>query len=161
MRNVLNFKLVFRVVSRILFIVTASMGICIGVAIIYSEPLLPFIFSALVSFTAGLILFILTGKQGKDEIIQRKEAVLAVTLSWVFIALAGCLTYLFSGAISNFIDAFFESVSGFTTTGSSILTDIESLPKSILFWRSLTHWIGGIGVIVLFIVIMPQLQMGG
>jgi len=160
-RNVLNFKLVFRVVSRILFIVTASMGICIGVAIIYSEPLLPFIFSALVSFTAGLILFILTGKQGKDEIIQRKEAVLAVTLSWVFIALAGCLTYLFSGAISNFIDAFFESVSGFTTTGSSILTDIESLPKSILFWRSLTHWIGGIGVIVLFIVIMPQLQMGG
>ncbi len=161
MSSIVNFKSVLKIVSRILFIAAASMAVCTGVAIIYTEPALPFIYSALVSFSVGLILFILTGKQGKNEIIQRKDAVLAVTLSWVFIALVGCLTYLFSGAIPGFIDAFFESVSGFTTTGSSILTDIESLPKSVLFWRSLTHWIGGIGIIVLFIVIMPQLQMGG
>jgi len=161
MSSIVNFRLVLRIVSRILFIVAASMAICIGVAIYYAEPVIPFIKSSLIAFIIGMLLYILTGNQDKNEIIQRKDAVLAVTLSWVFIALAGCLTYLFSGAIPNFIDAFFESVSGFTTTGSSILTDIESLPKSVLFWRSLTHWIGGIGIIVLFIVIMPQLQMGG
>jgi trk system potassium uptake protein TrkH len=84
-----------------------------------------------------------------------------VTSSWILIGIIGALPYIFSGAIPSFIDAFFESVSGFTTTGASILTDIEVLPKSILFWRSLTHWIGGIGIIVLVILIMPSMKMGG
>jgi trk system potassium uptake protein TrkH len=97
----------------------------------------------------------------RSDIKQRKDAFLTVTLSWVIISFIGCLPYLFSGAIPSFIDAFFESVSGFTTTGSSILIDIEGLPKAILFWRSLTHWIGGIGIIVLVIIIMPTLQIGG
>jgi trk system potassium uptake protein len=93
--------------------------------------------------------------------MQKKEAYLTVTLSWLALSIFGCIPYLISGAIPSFINAFFESVSGFTTTGSSILTDIESLPKSILFWRSLTHWIGGIGIIVLVIIVMPSLQIGG
>ncbi|NOY50612.1 MAG: TrkH family potassium uptake protein [Chlorobi bacterium] len=89
-----------------------------------------------------------------------KSAFLAVTLSWVLVSLSGALPYYFSGYFNSFTDAFFESVSGFTTTGASILTDIERLPKSILFWRSLTHWIGGIGIIVLVIIIMPSLRIG-
>jgi len=76
-------------------------------------------------------------------------------------SLIGSLPYIISGSVPSFINAFFESVSGFTTTGSSILTDIEVLPRSILFWRSLTHWIGGIGIIALFIILMPSLHAGG
>ncbi|MBK8808998.1 MAG: TrkH family potassium uptake protein [Bacteroidales bacterium] len=77
------------------------------------------------------------------------------------ISFFGCIPYFHSGAIPRFVDAFFETVSGFTTTGASILSDIEALPKALLFWRSLTHWIGGIGIIVLVIVIMPSFKLGG
>jgi trk system potassium uptake protein TrkH len=93
--------------------------------------------------------------------MPRREADIVVFLTWILLSLFGSLPYLFSQAIPSFVNAFFESVSGFTTTGSSILTDIESLPKSILFWRSFTHWIGGIGIIVLVIIIMPGFRMGG
>jgi trk system potassium uptake protein TrkH len=86
---------------------------------------------------------------------------MAVTLSWVVFTLLGTLPYLISGTIPSFINAFFESTSGFTTTGSSILTDVEVMPYSILFWRSLTHWIGGIGIIVLVIIILPSLRVTG
>lgn len=134
---------------------------CSLVAIIYSENIWPFVFTAIVSLLAGLMAFLSCKGFDKNEKIQRRDAYLTVTLSWLIIGLIGCLPYLFSGAIPGFVNALFESVSGFTTTGSSILTDIEPLPKSILFWRSLTHWIGGIGIIVLVIVIMPSLQIGG
>lgn len=122
---------------------------------------MPFIWSSVISLSLGLVFYLMNRKQSEDLRFYKKDAYLTVTLSWFFIALTGSLPYLFSGAIPRFTDAFFESVSGFTTTGSSILTNIESLPKSILFWRSLTHWIGGIGIIVLVIVVMPSLQIGG
>ena len=87
------------------------------------------------------------------------DGYLAVTLSWVVFSLLGTLPYLISGTIPSFIDAFFESTSGFSTTGSSILKNVEILPYSILFWRSLTHWIGGIGIIALLIIILPSLRV--
>jgi trk system potassium uptake protein len=161
MGKIVNLKIVFKVISRNLFILAAALFVCVGVAIIFSEETLPFILSSLISLVVGLLFFLTTRKQPEDVTIHRKDAYLTVTLSWVFISLIGCLPYLFSGAIPSFVNAFFESVSGFTTTGSSILTDIEVLPKSILFWRSLTHWIGGIGIIVLVIIVMPTLQIGG
>ena len=161
MNHLINYKIVLTVLSRNLFILTGSLLVCCLVAIIYSENIWSFVFSAIVSLLAGLLAFISCKGFDKNEKIQRRDAYLTVTLSWLIIGLIGCLPYLFSGAIPGFINALFESVSGFTTTGSSILTDIESLPKSILFWRSLTHWIGGIGIIVLVIVIMPSLQIGG
>ncbi|MDP2114266.1 MAG: potassium transporter TrkG, partial [Bacteroidota bacterium] len=161
MGKIVNLKIVFKVISRNLFILAAALFVCIGIAIIFSEEILPFILSSLISLVIGLLFFLTTRKQSEDVTIHRKDAYLTVTLSWLFISLIGCLPYLFSGAIPSFINAFFESVSGFTTTGSSILTDIELLPKSILFWRSLTHWIGGIGIIVLVIIVMPTLQIGG
>ncbi|MFZ5941551.1 MAG: potassium transporter TrkG, partial [Bacteroidota bacterium] len=161
MNGSISFRIIFRILSRNFLIIFCAFLLCVVPALIYSESLLPFLFSALIAL-CGALLFHLFGKDKVNlEMIGKKEAYLAVTLSWVFLGLLGSLPYLFSRSIPSFINALFESVSGFTTTGSSILTDIEILPKSILFWRSLTHWIGGIGIIVIFIIVMPSLQIGG
>ncbi len=93
--------------------------------------------------------------------IQKKEGYIIVALGWFFMALIGTLPYLFTSTIPNFTDAFFETMSGFTTTGASILSDVESLPNGVLLWRSITHWIGGMGIIVLAIAILPLLGIGG
>lgn len=150
----------FKVLSRSLLIIAISFLVCMGVALLFSEPITPFFISFIISlFTSGLFI-LLSGKPNDQISFKRKDAFLIVTLSWLTMSLMGCLPYIISGAIPSFVDAFFESISGFSTTGSSILVDIEVLPMSIIFWRSLTHWIGGIGIIVLVIVIMPSLQMG-
>jgi len=156
-----NLGIVFKVISRNLFIATVSLFVCIGIALIYQENTWPFIYAMAITTIMGVCFQFLSQKFQSSVELGKREAYLSVTFSWFFIALAGSLPYLFSGAIPSFVNALFESVSGFTTTGSSILTDIESLPKSILFWRSLTHWIGGIGIVVLFIVVMPSLHEGG
>jgi len=161
MSRILNFKTIVKVLSRISFIVAAALLCTTGVALVFSESVWPFLFTSFLAVIAGVGLWAKNRKQKGDETIQRREAFFSVTLSWFYISLLGSLPYILSGAIPSFVNAFFESVSGFTTTGSSILTDIEILPKSILFWRSLTHWIGGIGIIVLFIVVMPSLHEGG
>jgi trk system potassium uptake protein TrkH len=161
MGKIINLQIVFKVLSRNLFILAAALLTCVGIALYYAENTMPFILTAAISLSMGSLFFLLTRKQDEDVTIRRKDAYLIVTLSWLFMSIIGSLPYLFAGAIPNVVDATFESVSGFTTTGASILTDIEILPKSILFWRSLTHWIGGIGIIVLVIIIMPTLQIGG
>jgi trk system potassium uptake protein TrkH len=155
----MNFAVIYKIVLRILTIITIAFAVSMGVAIIYSESLTPFLFSTLISVTLLLIfLYLNKGKEISD--IGRRETYLTVSLAWFLISVVGALPFLFSGHFLSVTDALFESVSGFTTTGSSILTDIEALPKSILFWRSLTHWIGGIGIIVLVIIIMPSLKIG-
>ncbi len=156
--KVINLNIVFRLLSRVLLLSGIFLLSCIPVAIYYHENFYPFILSSVISLLTGIILYVSTSRN-KDE-LKLKEAYLTVTLSWFLISLVGSLPYLLSKSIPNFTDALFESVSGFTTTGSSILTDIEALPKSILFWRSLTHWIGGLGIIVLVIVILPSLKIG-
>lgn len=161
MKGIINFAIVFKILSRNLFIITAAMLSCVVVAFIYSEPYVPFLWSSLIALLIAATLLFLNRHRSDNEVLEKKDAYFAVTLSWVVIGIVGSFPYLFSQTIPSFTNALFESVSGFTTTGSSILTDIESLPKSILFWRSLTHWIGGIGIIVLFIIIMPTLQIGG
>jgi len=93
--------------------------------------------------------------------IQRKDGFVIVTFAWVFISLFGALPYYFSGTVNTFTDAFFESMSGFTTTGATILVDIEAVPAGILFWRSLTHWLGGMGFIVLSLALLPIFGIGG
>lgn len=161
MNQIINFSIVFKVVSRNLFILAGALLMALVVAFIYSESYLPFILSFTISVTLGLILQILTRKQSTNIVVSRRDAYLTVSISWFIIGVIGSLPYMFSNSIPSFTNALFESVSGFTTTGASILTDIESLPKSILFWRSLTHWVGGIGIIVLVIIIMPSLHIGG
>lgn len=161
MFDVLNLRIVAKVISRILFIIAASLLACAGIALLYGESTIPFLITVTISLFGAGILFPLGRQIDPEATLQRKDAYITVTLSWLLISLTGSLPYIISGAIPTFTDAFFESVSGFTTTGASILTNIEVLPKSILFWRSLTHWIGGIGIIVLVILVMPTLQIGG
>lgn len=93
--------------------------------------------------------------------IQRWEAIVIVVLGWLGVSLIGAFPFYFSGAFPSFIDSFFESVSGFTTTGASILDNIEALPRSILVWRSMTHWLGGMGIIILALVVLPAINIGG
>lgn len=157
----INYSIIFKVISRNLFIISASLAFCMGIAKYYSESAMPFLSSSITSLSFGMLFYLITQKSNDSDKIRKKEAYLTVTLSWLSISLIGALPYVLSGSIPNVTDAFFESVSGFTTTGSSILNDIEALPKSLLFWRSLTHWIGGIGIIVLVIVVMPTLHIGG
>ena len=115
--------------------------------------------AGIVTVIIGLLLYFLN--KPKSTSIQKKEGYLIVTLGWLTLSITGMLPYLFSGAIPNITNAFFETISGYSTTGSSILTNIESMPKGILFWRSATHWIGGMGIIVLTIAILPLLGIGG
>jgi trk/ktr system potassium uptake protein len=96
-----------------------------------------------------------------DQDLRPKEGFAIVTFGWLFFSLFGCMPFIISGYIPSFTDAFFETMSGFTTTGASILTDIEALPHGLLFWRSFTHWIGGMGIIVLSLAILPFLGVGG
>lgn len=105
--------------------------------------------------------FAMFNTRGHKKEVKRKEGYIIVTFGWLVMSFSGMLPYLFSGAIPNITNAFFETVSGYTTTGASILDDIETLPEGILFWRSLTHWIGGMGIIVLAIAILPLLGIGG
>jgi len=160
MNKVVNLKLTWKVLSINFYVVGLALAANSLLALWFAESMLPFVYSSLISLVSGFI-FHKMSYGLKDTTIKRKDAYLTVTISWFLVGLIGALPYLFSGAIPRFYDAYFESVSGFTTTGSSILTDIEALPKSILFWRSLTHWIGGIGIIVLVIIILPSLKIGG
>jgi trk system potassium uptake protein TrkH len=116
------------------------------------------IISAVVTFICGLLTYRLTYFWGD---LRAKEGFTAVTLGWIVFSVFGSLPFMISGSIPSFTDAFFETMSGFTTTGGTILTDVEALPHGILLWRSLTHWIGGMGIIVLSLAILPFLGVGG
>ena len=106
-----------------------------------------------VAAAAGGLLYLLCRKAGKSFGIR--EGMVCCSGAWMLLSLIGCLPFVFSGAIPHFVDALFETVSGFTTTGSSILTEVESLPRSILYWRSFTHWVGGMGVLVFLLAVAP------
>ncbi len=156
----INLPMIFNVLGVILLLEAFFMSMALFVSIEYSEQYeFKILLSVLITFVSGLVLYFATRKS-KDKSFSRKESFLLVFIAWLVISLFGTLPYLLTGAIPHFVDAFFESVSGFTTTGSSILTDIEALPKSVLFWRSMTHWIGGLGIVVLFIALFPSLNIG-
>lgn len=149
----MNIKRILNVVGRILQIEAAAMALPMAVAFLYQESLAPFVLSILIVGCLGTVLsFLPSNKQ-----FYGRDGFAAVGLIWLFTGVVGALPFFFSGHFSSFTDCFFEAVSGFTTTGASILTDIESLPKGILFWRSLTHWLGGMGVLVLATAILPSM----
>ena len=149
----MNIKLVLKLVGRVLLIETAALAIPLAVALLYRESPLPFLLAIAVLAAVG---FGLSALPAKQQFFTR-EGFVAVGLIWIFTGLAGALPFLFSGYFATPMDAIFESCSGFTTTGSTILTDIEALPKGILFWRAFTHWMGGMGVLVLATAIVPKL----
>ncbi len=112
-----------------------------------------------IALAVGGLAMLFTRKHNKE--MNKREGYIVVAFGWIIMALTGTLPYVVTGSIPNFTNAFFETMSGYTTTGASILNDIEAMPKGILFWRSLTHWIGGMGIIVLAIAILPLLGIGG
>ncbi|MBW6500549.1 MAG: TrkH family potassium uptake protein [Bacteroidales bacterium] len=158
--KLINPLVILRILSTILFIESVSYLSCLPVAHIYDESPFPFLWSSVITITLSVTLYALSRNVVFEKVTNR-EGFLAVASSWVTMSAFGTLPFLFSGTIPSFIDAFFEASSGFSTTGSSILSDVEILPYSILFWRSLTHWIGGLGIIVLVIIILPSLRITG
>jgi trk system potassium uptake protein TrkH len=157
----INFKLIAHIVSLVILFESLFMLLALLVSILYHETTtLQLLQTFGFVFITGLLLKFLTHDQHNKE-PNRKESFLIVSLSWIVMGIVGTLPYLSTHSFGSFTDAYFESISGFTTTGSSVLSDIESLPKSILFWRAETHWIGGMGIIVLVLAIMPFLKISG
>ena len=152
--------MIINILGYLLMIEAAFMFLSMGVAIIYGEgDAMGFLYSGVITLAAGGVLYLSTPRPKKG--IGKREGYIIVSMVWVVFSLFGSMPFLWTGAITNFTDAFFETISGFTTTGSSILNDIESLPHGILFWRSITQWMGGMGIIVLTIAILPILGIGG
>ena len=158
--KILNVWILMKVMGILLVILAAFMLTSIGFALYYHETILPIILSALITSVFGVTLAFF-GNKNNNRNIGKREGYMIVTLTWVIISVFGALPFILSGTIPSFTSAFFETMSGFTTTGSSILTDIESVPKNILYWRAMTHWIGGMGIIVLTVAVLPFLGIGG
>ena len=157
----INFSLILHFVSIVMVLESLFMLVAVAISIIYKEAVtLQIVIAFALTFGLGVLLNIATRNQRKVE-PPRQESIIIVSIGWIVLGLFGTLPYLITQTIPHFSNAFFESISGFTTTGSSILSDIESLPKSILFWRAETHWIGGMGIIVLVVAVMPFLQISG
>lgn len=159
----MNYKMVFNVLGKLLLIEALLMCLPLAICLIYGEyETGPISYLSFVIPIAGLFFVGLPSLiwKPKNTAIYEKEGFVIVASAWVLMSLAGAVPYVISGAIPNYIDAVFESVSGFTTTGASILNDIEALSHSILFWRSFTNWIGGMGVLVFALAIMPEFNAG-
>ena len=156
-----NWGIIAKVLGFLLIIEGVMMFTGIPFSIYYCGfECLSLLYSGLITIAAGGLMYLLNRKRN-DSQLGKREGYLIVSLAWVIISVFGTLPFLISGSISNFTDAFFETMSGFTTTGATILNDIEAQPKGILFWRSMTHWIGGMGIIVLSLAILPILGIGG
>ncbi len=151
----MNYRMVSTTVGKILIAEALLLLLPLSAAFYYRESGTPlaFILSIALLLASGFLLEI---KKPRHRRIYAREGFMIVAISWILISCFGALPFLFSGAIKNPVDALFETVSGFTTTGATILSEIESMPKSLLFWRSFTHWIGGMGILVFVLAFLPQ-----
>jgi trk system potassium uptake protein len=157
----MRFRQIFQLIGILNFFLGISMVVPLCISLIYSDgSFTPLLYSILITSGSGLIIFLFT-KGGDSASLSQREGMAVVTLGWVSAGFFGALPFLFSESIGSITDAYFESISGFTTTGATILSNIEALPKGLLFWRSLTQWMGGMGIIVLSIAILPFLGVGG
>ena len=149
----MNYQMIGFVIGRILLTEAALLALPLVTALLYGEPAGPFLLPALVLVLVGLVL---SGRKPQRTALYARDGLAVVALAWIAMSAFGALPFVISGDIPNFVDAFFETVSGFTTTGASILTDVESLSRGGLFWRSFTHWVGGMGVLVFVMAILPM-----
>jgi trk system potassium uptake protein TrkH len=157
---VFNFKLIGNILGLLLLFNGVFMTFCLPTSVYHGDgDAVPLLLSAAICINIGALLWYFT--RSYDKKLKNKDGYLIVTFGWLTLSLTGCLPYLLSGAIPSFTSAFFETVSGYTTTGSTVLNDIESVHKGILLWRSLTQWMGGMGIIVLAVAILPILGVGG
>ena len=158
--SLLNPKMISRVLGVLLWIEALMFLLCAGVSALYSEPdYIYFVYTAGINIGVGALMMLL-GK-GAANRMNRRDGYCVVSLSWVFFSIFGMLPFYLSGQIDNITNAFFETMSGFTTTGATILDDIESLSHGMLFWRSLTQWIGGLGIVFFTIAVLPIFSGGG
>lgn len=155
----LNWKIIAQFSGMLLLLNGFFMLLSIIPGAVFNDGWKPLLISGSLTIFAGLLF--VTYARGASKIIAKKDGFIIVTLGWLFLALSGCLPYIISGVIPSFTSALFETISGYTTTGASVLNDIESVPHGILMWRSTTHWIGGMGIIVLTVAILPILGIGG
>ena len=147
-------KIIFRIIGLLLYVEAIFLLGCVPVALYYDEPVMrPLLISIATIVGVGALFTYLCS--GTERNISRKDGYIVVTLCWIIFSLFGSLPYMLTGYIPTFTDAFYETMSGFSTTGATILQDIEALPKSLLFWRMLTHWIGGLGIIFFTVAIFP------
>ena len=157
-----NFKVIINILGALIGINGVAILLALPFAIYYKGPdVQGLLISGIGALILGACIFLFSRKTGKAS-LKKRDGYVIVTLGWIAMTLVGALPYVLSGAIPSFTDAFFESMSGFTTTGATILGEhIEDLPKGLHFWRAMTHWIGGMGIIVLAIAILPLLGIGG
>jgi trk system potassium uptake protein TrkH len=151
--------LIFNSMGKLLLIIGGCMFFPLLWSLYYQESdALPIFLAMLITLFVGGILHIFLKSK---ETVRQREGFAIVTLGWIFASLFGALPYLFSGTFTSFTDAFFETISGFTTTGASALPNIEVLSHGIMFWRCMTHWLGGMGIVVLFVALLSQIGGGG
>ena len=155
----INLKLISKILGSLLFLEAGLMLMCLLMASYFKEDdVMAFLISVIVTLLFGFVLKYAGGHA--DNALGRRDAYLVVTLSWTVFSLFGTLPFLISGYITGFTDAFFETMSGFTTTGATILDDVEALPHGLLFWRSLTQWLGGLGIVFFTIALLPSMVGG-
>lgn len=149
----MNYRIIIHTLGWVLSFEAICMFLPFICSIFYGEAsMLTFAVCILICLAAGICCLAISPR---EKSMYAKEGFVTVSLSWILLSIFGSLPFVISGSIPNFIDALFETVSGFTTTGASILRDVEALPKSMLFWRSFTHWIGGMGVLVFLVAVLP------
>ncbi|MFO7851469.1 MAG: TrkH family potassium uptake protein [Bacteroidota bacterium] len=155
----LNIKIIGRVLGILLILEGICMFTVIPVSIYYAEgDLVPVVISTIITLAAGVLLSQVF--RDHDSTIGKREGYLIVTGTWIVFSLFGTLPFTIGGAIPSYTDAFFETMSGFTTTGATILTDVESMSHALLYWRSMSQWLGGMGIIVLSLAVLPVLKIG-
>ena len=155
-----NFRLIYKILGSLLFLLAVLMLGCVGIAAFFKEDdTIAFLISTIFCFCCGLVMKYL-GREAINS-LSRRDAYLLVTVTWVVFSLFGMLPFIISGYIPNITDAFFETMSGFSTTGATILDDVEILPHASLFWRTQTQWIGGLGIVFFTIAILPSMVGSG
>ncbi|MBP1570171.1 MAG: TrkH family potassium uptake protein [Oscillospiraceae bacterium] len=154
----MNYKMIRYIIGMILMAESVFMILPLIVSVIYGEfdVIMPFVYSIMATFCVAAFFGL---KKPKNDLVFARESYIAVAAGWIFVSFFGAMPFYLSGSIPSLIDAFFETVSGFTTTGATILEDVEILPKGILFWRAFTHWIGGMGIIM-FLLMLTQFSEG-
>lgn len=155
----INFRIIYKILGSLLFLEAALMFWCLLMALYFGEDdILTFATSIIVTLLGGFVLKYF-GERA-DNMLSRRDSFLVVTLSWVIFSAFGTMPFLIGGYLHSFTDAFFETMSGFTTTGATIIDNVEALPHGILFWRSLTQWIGGLGIVFFTVALLPSLVGG-
>jgi len=155
----MNFKVISRIIGMLVLLEAVLMMLCLAVGVSYGEDVSGFAISAGATVLIGLLFYALS--YGASKSVGRREGYFVVGSVWLVFSLIGTLPFMLTNSTNSFVDAFFESMSGFTTTGATIFADIEVLPKQIILWRSLMQWIGGMGIVTLTVALLPLLGVGG